>query len=74
MRIKRKKEAFKFEVTDTFGGEANYCWRREFTLEAVSLHGALCMLSRKTGFNFRSVGADRFDALGACVCAFHLDW
>ena len=68
----RKKETFRFEVTDTFGGEANYCWRREHIFEAVSLHGALCMLSRVEGLNFRNAGCERYDAQGACICAFLL--
>ena len=67
------KETFTFEVTDTFSGEANYCWRREHKIEAVSLHGALCILSRIEGLNFRSVGCDRYDAVGACICAFLIE-
>lgn len=73
MKTKQEKQTYQFEVTDTFGGEANYCWKRTHTFEATSLHGALCMLSRAEGLNFRSVGFDRFDALHACICAFHLD-
>jgi hypothetical protein len=69
----KTKSTFKFEVTDTFGGEANYCWRHEHTIEAVSLHGALCILSRLENLNFRAVGCDRFDALNACICAFLLE-
>lgn len=64
------KTKYTFEVTDTFGGEANYCWKREHVIEAKSLHGALCILSRIEGLNFRSVGCDRYDAKGACICAF----
>ena len=66
----KTKSTYTFEVTDTFGGEANYCWKREHSFEAVSLHGALCMLSRKEGLNFRAVGCDRFNAQGVCICAF----
>ena len=58
------------EYTDTFCGEANYCWRRVHKIEAISLHGALCILSRLEGLSFRSVGCDRYDARGACICAF----
>lgn len=67
------KTEFTFEVTDTFGGEANYCWRREHTFKASSLHGALSMLSRKEGLNLRSVGCGRYDAQGACICAFLIE-
>lgn len=64
------KTKYTFEVTDTFCGEVNYCWKREHVIEAKSLHGALCILSRIEGLNFRSVGCDRYDAKGACICAF----
>lgn len=67
------KTKYTFEVTDTFCGEANYCWKREHVIEAKSLHGALCILSRIEGLNFRSVGCDRYDAKGACVCAFLIE-
>ena len=69
----KTKSTYTFEVTDTFGGEANYCWKREHSFEAVSLHGALCMLSRKEGLNFRSVGCDRYDAQEAFICAFLIE-
>lgn len=67
------KQKFTFEVTDTFGGDANYCWVRKYEIEAKSLHGALCILSRIEGLNFRSVGCDRYDARGACICAFLIE-
>ena len=62
-------ERFEFEVTDTFGGEANYSWVRREVINAKSLHGALCKLAKLTGFNFRFDGA-RYNARNACVCAF----
>lgn len=71
--INNMKEKFTFEVTDTFGGEANYCWVHKHEIEAKSLHGALCILSRIEGLNFRSVGCDRYDAKGACICAFLIE-
>lgn len=67
------KQKFTFEVTDTFGGDANYCWVHKHEIEAKSLHGALCILSRIEGLNFRSVGCDRYDARGACICAFLIE-
>lgn len=68
------KETFTFEVTDTFCGEANYCWVRRHKIEAKNLHGALCKLSRIEGLNFRAVGCDRYNAQGAHICAFLLDY
>ena len=33
-------ETFHIEVTDTFGGEANYCWVKRFKVTAKSELGA----------------------------------
>lgn len=73
MNTPTKTETYTFEVTDTFCGEANYCWKREHHIEAWSLHGALCKLSRIEGLNFRGAGGGRYDARGACICAFLLE-
>jgi hypothetical protein len=32
---------FNWELTDTFGGEANYCWVRRGTIEADTLERAV---------------------------------
>jgi hypothetical protein len=61
---------FNFEVTDTFCGEANYCWVRKHSIEAKSLRGALQKLSNIEGLNFRASGNDSWDATGACIRAF----
>ena len=63
---------FYFEMTDTFGGEPNYCWLKKFEITAKSRHGALMKLSRETGFNFRFDGIN-YQAKNACVCAYELD-
>jgi hypothetical protein len=34
------KNTYKIEVTDTFGGEANYCWVSRYTVKAKSIRGA----------------------------------
>ena len=66
-----KMNTYQFEITDTFGGEANYCWARHYQVEANSLHGALCKVSKETGYNFNYDGA-RYDAKGCCVCMFDI--
>lgn len=68
------KTDFFVEVTDTFSGEANYCWAHRFKVRASSERGAISKVSRETGYSFRNVGADRYDAKGACVCAFVDTW
>ena len=61
------------ELTDTFGGEANYCWVRRYNVRATTPRGAISKLSRETGYSFQAEGAGRYNSHGACVCAFVLD-
>ena len=65
---------FNIEVTDTFGGEANYCWVRRYTVRAKSFRGAANMLSRLEGGNWRAAGnygdMARYDMKSAAICAF----
>lgn len=44
------KTIYFFEVTDTFSGEANYCWVRRYTVKASSMTGALTMVNRVEGY------------------------
>jgi hypothetical protein len=65
---------FNLEVTDTFGGEANYSWRRVFVFYAKSERGAIQKLSRAYQAGWRKVWDDgevsRYDLKGAAVCVF----
>ena len=61
-----------FEVTDTFGTDANYSWVNHHKVNAKSLHGALIKLAKYTGLNFRFDGF-RYNAINACICAFLID-
>lgn len=64
---------FYFEMTDTFGSDLNYCWLRRFEVKAKNLHGALCKLSKETGFNFRNNGS-YYKAKNACIGLYELDF
>lgn len=68
------KQTFYIEMTDTYGGEANYCWVRRYRVNAKSFRGAIVKLSRETGFSFRvdSAWSDlaRYNVKGAAICAF----
>jgi hypothetical protein len=64
---------FYFEMTDTFGGDLNYCWLKRFKINAKNLKGALIKLSRETGFNFRNNGS-YYKAKNACIGAYELDF
>ena len=64
------------EVTDTFGGEANYCWVKRYLVESVSIQGAMQKVSKESGYNWRIVDkgeVSRYNAKSACICAF-IEW
>ena len=65
---------YQIEITDTFGGEANYSWAKRFTVLANTYRGAINKVSRQTGYSFRkewdSGDCVRYTAVHACVCAF----
>ena len=64
------KTLFFVEITDTFGGEANYSWVTRHIIRAKSERGAINALSRRSGMNWHSVGCDRYDSKSGATCAF----
>lgn len=67
------KHTYFIEMTDTFGGEANYCWVNRFIVSASSPRGAMRRVCARTGDSVRSVGGDRWDSTRGCVCYF-VEW
>jgi len=67
------KHTYFVEMTDTFGGEANYSWVNRFIVSASSERGAIGKVTRRTGDSVRNVGCDRWDAVGAHICYF-VEW
>lgn len=68
-------ETYHIEITDTFGGEANYSWKREYLTKAKSARGAITKLARMDGAGWRKDWGDsdtttRYNLKDACVCAF----
>lgn len=65
---------YHIEITDTYGGEANYCWKRDYLVSAKSPLGAINKLSKSQGSGWRknwdSGDTVRYDMKGACICAF----
>lgn len=68
---------YEYEMTDTFGGEANYCWVKRGTVKARSFRGAIIAAKRKVDWlprrhlvTMRCGDMVRIDAKGACVCMF----
>ena len=64
------KPTYFIEMTDTFGGEANYCWFNRFIVSASTPRGAMRRVCARTGDSVRSVGGDRWDSTRGCVCYF----
>lgn len=69
------------ELTDTFGGEANYCWVKRVELElpneptqrqvlAEARRALELPIGLKLKLNFDSHGLQRYNVIGACVCLF----
>lgn len=67
------KKLYFVELTDTFGGEANYSWVRRIICRAKSEKGAARILARETGLNFRFDGVKYVSKSGA-TCAFIEDY
>lgn len=68
------RQLWSIEVTDTYGGEANYCWVHRYQVRASSARGAIGIVSRAEGLRFRADWDDgdtvRYNAVNACICAF----
>lgn len=53
------KNRYFIEMTDTFGGEANYCWVNRFIVSASSHRGAMRKVCALTGDKVQCV--DRYN-------------
>ena len=64
------------EMTDTFGGDANYCWVNRFIVSASSPRGAMRKVCARTGDKVQCVmpgDPERWDSRTDCVCYF-VEW
>jgi hypothetical protein len=72
--MKATQSIFFVEVTDTYAGEANYCWVHRFKVHASSFRGAIRKVSREMGFSARKtwdyMDTARYDFKGVAICAF----
>lgn len=73
--MKATQSIFFVEVTDTYGGEANYCWVHRFKVHATSFRGAIRKVSREMGLPSARKAWDymdtaRYNFKGAAICAF----
>jgi hypothetical protein len=67
------KSQFFIEMTDTYGGEANYSWVNRFLVTASSEFGAIRKVTRRTGYPARSVGNGRYNVPRCAICYF-VEW
>ena len=71
------RNQYSIEMTDTFGGEANYCWVNRFIVSASSHRGAMRKVCARTGDNVRC--EDRYndmqtwDSVIGCIRYF-VEW
>ena len=74
MRVGKTTEIYFIELTDTYGGEANYSWVSRFKVHASSVVSAVRKVSIKTGLNFRkqwdSGELIRYDSKSGATCLF----
>lgn len=68
------KHQYFVEMTDTYGGEANYCWVNRFLVTASSFTGAIRKVTKRTGYFAHCVGQygdmNRYDVRNAAICYF----
>lgn len=72
-----KRMPYAYEMTDTYGGEANYCWVKRGIVKARSWRGAVYAAKRAVGWlprcprvTMRCGDMVRIDARGAPICMF----
>lgn len=72
--MKQPKTTYFVEMTDTYGGEANYSWVTRFLVQSVSMRGAVSKVTRETGYcarlDYNSDDMARYNATSACICYF----
>lgn len=69
------KQIFFVEVTDTFGGEANYCWVHHFKVTATTARGAIRKVRHEVGLPearhaWSYDDQARYDFKKTAICAF----
>jgi len=67
---------FFIEITDTYGGEANYSWVHRYKIKAATIRGAIIKFSKYKGYQGRLKKVmdygdlTRHDIKGAAICIF----
>lgn len=72
------KKFFFVEITDTFGGEANYSWVTRHKVRASTARGAIVRVNKDSGLGFRLAydmgDCVRYDSKSGATCAFVEEW
>jgi len=67
-------KTYNIEITDTFGGDANYSWVTRHTIKANTQRGAIWKLSRDSGMSWRKQydtgDMARYDSVSGATCLF----
>lgn len=67
-------KTWNIEITDTFGGDANYSWVTRHKIDANTERGAIWKLSRDSGIAWRKQWSDgdvsRYDSKSGATCCF----
>ena len=71
--MKKDQALYFVEMTDTYGGEANYSWVNRFLVKASSELGAIRKVTRKTGYPARKQYEGRYRVPNACITYF-IQW
>jgi len=73
-----KQNMYFVEITDVYGGEANYSWVTRHCVTASTMRGAMWKVSRDSGLSWHCVGgydyAMRYDSKSGATCAFITGW
>lgn len=68
------KNVYFAEITDTFGGEANYSWVTRHKIHANTIRGAVNKLAKDSGVSWRINsnygGLARYDSKSGATCFF----
>ncbi len=67
-------QTYYVEITDTFGGEANYSWVTRHKVTASSERGAMRKIGRESGLSWHCVDRhsdlQRWNSSSGATCAF----
>lgn len=72
------KQFFYVEITDTYGGEANYSWATRHKVRATTPRGAMRRIGAESGLSWHKTmdfdDMQRWDSRSGATCAFVSSW